>query len=148
VIGEEQERSIEILMVEDGPAGARLAAEAFKEAKLLNNLKVVGDGEEALGYLRKEGKHANAVRPDIIFLDLKLPKKDGRQTLAEIKADENLRRIPVVVLTNSDAEQDILRMYDLHANCYIVKPLSLEKFIAVMQSIKSFWFKVVSLPTH
>jgi len=146
LMAEEQERPIEILMVEDDPADARLAVEAFKEAKLLNNLNVVGDGEEALKYLRKEGEYAGAARPDIILLDLNLPKKSGTDTLAEIKADDDLRRIPVVVLTNSDAEQDIVKTYNLHANCYIVKPVNLEKFIAVVQAIKSFWFKIVTLP--
>ncbi|HXF06479.1 MAG TPA: response regulator [Blastocatellia bacterium] len=139
-------RPVEILLVEDNPGDVRLAVEALKEGKVHNNLHVVGDGVEAMMFLRREGKYALSPRPDLILLDLNLPKKDGREVLAEIKADEKLRRIPVVVLTTSKAEQDILRTYDLHANCYITKPVDLEQFIAVVKSVEDFWLTIVKLP--
>lgn len=139
-------KPVEILLVEDNPGDVRLAVEALKEGKVHNNLHVVGDGVEAMMFLRREGKYALSPRPDLILLDLNLPKKDGREVLAEIKADERLRRIPVVVLTTSKAEQDILRTYDLHANCYITKPVDLEQFIAVVRSVEDFWLTVVKLP--
>jgi CheY-like chemotaxis protein len=139
-------KPVEILLVEDNPGDVRLAVEALKEGKVHNNLHVVGDGVEAMMFLRREGKFALSPRPDLILLDLNLPKKDGREVLAEIKADEKLRRIPVVVLTTSKAEQDILRTYDLHANCYITKPVDLEQFIAVVRSVEDFWLTVVKLP--
>lgn len=139
-------KAVEILLVEDNPGDVRLAVEALKEGKVHNNLHVVGDGVEAMMFLRREGKYALSPRPDLILLDLNLPKKDGREVLAEIKADEKLRRIPVVVLTTSKAEQDILRTYDLHANCYITKPVDLEQFIAVVRSVEDFWLTVVKLP--
>jgi CheY-like chemotaxis protein len=139
---------IEILLVEDNPGDVRLTQEAFKEGKVRNNLSVVNDGIEALTYLRQEGQYANALRPDVILLDLNLPKKDGREVLAEIKQDLNLRRIPVVILTTSEAEQDILKTYNLHANCYITKPVDLERFIKVVKSIESFWLSVVKLPPN
>jgi len=139
-------KPIEILLVEDNPGGVRLTAEAFKENKLRNELHVVGDGVEAMAFLRREGKYASAPRPDLILLDLKLPKKDGREVLAEIKEDKNLRRIPVVILTSSKAEEDIIRTYDLHANCYVTKPVGLEEFIAVVKSIENFWLSIVKLP--
>jgi CheY-like chemotaxis protein len=139
-------RPVEILLVEDNPGDVRLAVEALKEGKVHNNLHVVGDGVEAMMFLRREGKFALSPRPDLILLDLNLPKKDGREVLAEIKADEKLRRIPVVVLTTSKAEQDILRTYDLHANCYITKPVDLEQFIAVVKSVEDFWLTIVKLP--
>jgi len=139
-------RPAEILMVEDNPGDVRLTQEALKEGKMLNNLHVVEDGVEALAFLRHEGKYADAPRPDVILLDLNLPRKDGREVLAEIKADENLRRIPVVVLTVSKAEEDILKTYDLNANCYITKPLDLDQFIKVVKSIEKFWFTIVTLP--
>ena len=140
--------SIQVLLVEDNPGDVRLTKEALKEGKLLNQLTVVGDGVEALSFLRKEGKYADAIQPELILLDLNLPKKDGREVLAEIKADPKLRRIPVVVLTTSSAEEDILKIYDLHANCYITKPVDLEQFMGVVKSIEDFWVTVVKLPSY
>lgn len=137
---------IEILLVEDNPGDVRLTIEALKEGKVRNRLSVARDGVEALAFLRQEGAHARASRPDLILLDLNLPRKDGREVLAEVKADPFLRRIPVVVLTTSKAEEDILRTYDLHANCYIAKPVDLDQFIAVVRSIDDFWLSVVRLP--
>ncbi|HET8626690.1 MAG TPA: response regulator [Thermomicrobiales bacterium] len=139
-------RPIEILLVEDSPGDVRLTREALREGKIRNNLSVVPDGVEALAFLRREGRYAAAPRPDVILLDLNLPRKDGREVLAEVKADERLRRIPVVVLTTSRDEQDILRSYDLHANCYITKPVDLDQFIAVVRSIETFWLTIVTLP--
>jgi two-component system, chemotaxis family, response regulator Rcp1 len=138
---------IQVLLVEDNPGDVRLTKEALKEGKLLNQLTVVGDGVEALSFLRKQGIYADAVQPELILLDLNLPKKDGREVLAEIKADPNLRRIPVVVLTTSSSEEDILKIYDLHANCYITKPVDLEQFMGVVKSIEDFWVSVVKLPS-
>jgi chemotaxis family two-component system response regulator Rcp1 len=140
-------RSIEVLLVEDNPGDVRLAMEALKEAKLANHVSVAGDGEEALAFLRKEGKYASAVRPDLILLDLNLPKRDGREVLAEIKKDSDLRRIPVVILTTSTAEEDILKAYNLHANCYVSKPVDFDKFTQVVKQIEDFWFTVVLLPS-
>ncbi len=137
----------EILLVEDNPGDVRLTREALKEGKILNHVSVVGDGVEALAFLRREDKYANAVRPDLILLDLNLPKKDGREVLAEIKADAGLKKIPVVILTTSAAEQDILKTYDLHANCYITKPVDLEQFIKIVQLIEDFWFTIARLPS-
>jgi chemotaxis family two-component system response regulator Rcp1 len=139
---------IQVLLVEDNPGDVRLTKEALREGKLLNQLTVVGDGVEALSFLRKEGIYADALQPELILLDLNLPKKDGREVLAEIKADPNLRRIPVVVLTTSSSEEDILKIYDLHANCYITKPVDLEQFMGVVKSIEDFWVSVVKLPSH
>ena len=139
-------RPIKILLVEDNPGDVRLIVEVLKENKVLNNLHVVEDGVEAMAFLRREGKYADAPRPDIILLDLNLPKKDGREVLAEIKTDENLKRIPVVILTMSKAEEDILKAYDLYANCYITKPVDLEQFITVVKSIEDFWLTIVKLP--
>ncbi len=139
---------IEILLVEDSPADVDLTREALEDAKVSNNLHVVADGVEALAFLRREGPYAEAPRPDLILLDLNLPKKDGREVLAEIKADPALRRIPVVVLTTSEAEQDIVRSYDLHANCYITKPVDLDAFIEVVRSIEGFWLAIVRLPAE
>ena len=139
-------KPVEILMVEDNPADVRLAMEALKESKLLNTVSVVEDGVEAMAFLRREGKYAGAARPDVILLDLNLPRKDGREVLAEIKADERLKRIPVVVLTTSQAEQDIVKAYDLSANCYITKPVNLDQFIAVVRAVGEFWFSIVRLP--
>ena len=144
---DENGRPIEILLVEDNPGDVRLTIEALKEGKVRNRLSVARDGVEALAFLRREGPHAKASRPDLILLDLNLPKKDGREVLAEIKEDSRLRRIPVVVLTTSKAEEDILRTYDLHANCYITKPVDLEQFISVVRSIDDFWLSVVRLPS-
>ncbi|WP_426756872.1 response regulator [Myxococcus sp. Y35] len=137
---------IEILLVEDNPGDVRLTIEALKEGKVRNRLSVARDGVEALAFLRRVGAYSNAARPDLILLDLNLPRKDGREVLAEIKVDPSLRRIPVVVLTTSKAEEDILRTYDLHANCYIAKPVDLEQFISVVRSIDDFWLSVVRLP--
>jgi CheY-like chemotaxis protein len=138
-------RPVEILMVEDNPADVRLTIEALKESKMHNNLSVVQDGVDAMAFLKREEPYANAARPDLILLDLNMPRKDGREVLAEIKADPNLRRIPVVILTTSTAEQDIVRTYDLHANCYITKPVDMDQFIRVVQSIEDFWFTIVKL---
>src|SRR5438067_3205862 len=139
---------IDILLVEDNPGDVRLTEEALKEGKVLNTLSVARDGVEALSFLRKGGEYVDAPRPDLILLDLNLPKKDGREVLAEIKADESLKRIPVVVLTTSQAEEDVLKTYNLHANCYVTKPVDLEKFIVVVKSIDIFWLTVVTLPPN
>ena len=141
-------KPIEILLVEDNPADVRLTQEALKEGKVRNNLFVARDGVEAIEFLRKAGPHANATKPDLILLDLNLPRKDGREVLAEIKNDDNLRTIPVVVLTTSSAEADILKSYNLHANCYITKPVDLEQFVQVIKSIDDFWLTVVRLPSE
>src|SRR5690242_1445253 len=140
-------RAVEILMVEDNPGDVRLTQEALKEGRLWNHLSVAKDGMEALEYLRREGRFQNATHPDLILLDLNLPKKDGREVLAEIKADDRLRLIPVVVLTTSRSEEDILKSYKLHANCYITKPVDFPQFASVVRSIEDFWFTVVKLPT-
>jgi len=137
---------IEILLIEDNPGDVRLTVEIFKEAKIYNNMNVMTDGIEAMAFLRQEGEYINASRPDLILLDLNLPKKDGREVLAEIKANPSLRRIPVVVLTTSMAEEDILKTYDLHVNAYITKPVDLEQFIAIVKSIEDFWLTIVKLP--
>lgn len=142
-----RDRAIEVLLVEDNPGDVRLTKEALKEGRLLNNVHVVGDGIEALSFLRRQNKYDHAVQPDLILLDLNLPKKDGREVLAEIKADPSLRRIPVVILTTSSAEEDILKTYDLHANCYVTKPVDLDRFIGVVKSIDDFWVSVVKLPS-
>lgn len=137
---------IEILLVEDNPADVELAQEALQESKLACCLSVVQDGEAALTYLRKEPPYQNATRPDLIILDLNLPKKDGRQVLKEIKEDEKLKTIPVVVLTMSRSDEDTLKAYQLHANCYITKPIDFEQFIKVVKSVEDFWFTIVKLP--
>ena len=137
---------ITILLVEDNPGDVRLTMEALKDSKMHNDLNVTRDGVEALAFLRREGKFAHAPRPELILLDLNLPKKDGREVLAEIKADKDLKRIPVVVLTTSQAEEDILRMYNLYANCFVTKPVDLDQFIKVVQSIEEFWLTIVRLP--
>jgi CheY-like chemotaxis protein len=139
---------VEILLVEDNPGDVRLTQEALKESKLVNKLHLVGDGEEALAFLRKQGNHASAPRPDLIVLDLNLPKKSGREVLAEIKEDPDLKRIPVVVLTMSKSEGDVLAAYDLKANCFITKPLGIEQFVEVVKSIENFWLSIVRLPTN
>ncbi len=138
---------VEILLVEDNPGDVRLTREALKEGKVYSNLHWAQDGVEALEFLRREGKFAGVPRPDIILLDLNLPKKDGREVLSEIKNDDDLKRIPVVILTTSKAEEDVLRSYELHANCYVTKLVDLEKFIVVVQSIDKFWLTVVTLPS-
>jgi chemotaxis family two-component system response regulator Rcp1 len=139
-------RPIEILLVEDNPGDVRLTREALAEAKVRNNLAVTSDGVEALAYLRREAPYTDATRPDLVLLDLNLPRKDGREVLAEIKADPDLRRLPVVVLTTSTAEQDILESYNLYANCYITKPVDLDQFLAIVTSIEDFWLTIVKLP--
>lgn len=141
-------RPVQILLVEDNPGDVRLTMEALKEAKVVNKLTVVKDGIEALSLLRREGPHAGAARPDLILLDLNLPRKDGREVLAEIKADDNLKRIPVVILTTSQDEQDVLKTYNLYANCYITKPVDLDQFITVVKSIEDFWLGIVVLPRN
>ncbi len=141
-------KTIDILLVEDNPGDADLAREALETSKVRNSLHVVGDGEAAMAFLRQQGNYATAPRPDLVLLDLNLPKKDGREVLAEIKSDENLRCIPVVVLTTSKAEEDILKTYNLHANCYISKPIDLNQFIKVVQAIEEFWFTIVKLPPN
>ncbi len=140
-------KSITILLVEDNEGDARLAREAFKEAKVKNVMYHVTDGEEALKFLFKRDKYAAMPHPDLILLDLNLPKKDGREVLEEIKNDENLKSIPVVVMTASSAEEDILKTYKLHANCYIQKPLDFDKFIKVVKSVEDFWLSIVILPS-
>jgi len=137
---------IEILLVEDNPGDSRLAKEALKESKLKNNLYIAEDGVEAMNFLYKTGKYSKMPRPDLVILDLNLPKKDGREVLAEIKNDDNLKRIPVVILTISKAEEDILKTYNLHANCYVTKPLDLDQFMKVVRSIEDFWLTIVKLP--
>ena len=137
---------VDILLVEDNPGDVRLTVEVFKEGKVRNRLAVASDGVEALDYLNRRGKFANAFRPDIILLDLNLPKKDGRAVLAELKNDDDLKRIPVVILTTSSAETDVLRSYNLQANCYIVKPLDLMQFTNVVTEIQNFWLTMVKLP--
>ncbi|MGA3055571.1 MAG: response regulator [Candidatus Korobacteraceae bacterium] len=141
-----QVQPAEILVVEDNPGDVRLMREALRESKIMNQLRAVSDGQEALAFLRKQGRYAHAIRPDLILLDLNLPGKDGREVLSEIKADPDLRRIPVVVVTSSRADEDILRSYNHHANCYITKPLDLEKFVEVVQAIQNFWISIVKLP--
>lgn len=137
---------VHILLVEDNPGDARLMKEALAEAKIRNRLHLVADGVDAFAYLRREDRFAGAIRPDLILLDLNLPGKDGREVLPEIKRDEELRRIPVVILTTSQAETDIARAYDLHANAYVMKPLDIEQFITVVKSIEDFWLTIVKLP--
>ena len=145
---EKNARSIEILLVEDNEGDVFLTKKAFEKAKILNNITVASDGEEALEILRKQNQHASAARPDIVLLDINLPKKNGKEVLAEIKEDANLRRIPVVVLTSSKAEQDIVKTYDLHASSYIVKPIDITQFQNVVNAIEDFWFSVVILPSE
>lgn len=139
-------RPVEILLVEDSPSDTELTVEALREAKVRNHLSIVEDGVQAMEFLRQEGKFAAAPRPDLIMLDLNLPRKDGREVLAEIKAAPELKAIPVVVLTTSRAERDVLRAYNLHANCYIAKPVDFEQFLEVVRSIESFWLFIVTLP--
>ena len=144
----ENGRPIEILLVEDNPGDVRLAREALSEAKVRNHLSVAVDGVEAMAFLRREGSYGAAPRPDIVLLDLNLPRKDGRQVLSEVKTDPGLRRIPVVILTTSKAEEDILKTYDLHANCFITKPVDFDQFVKVVKSIEHFWLSIVTLPTE
>ncbi len=140
-------RPVEILLVEDNPGDIRLTREALGEAKVRNNLHVATDGVEAMAFLRQQAPYANAARPDLVLLDLNLPRKDGREVLQEIKADPALRYLPVVVLTTSSAERDILESYQLYANCYITKPVDLDQFLKVVTSIEDFWLTIVKLPS-
>ncbi len=140
-------RPIEVLLVEDNPADVRLTQEAFKEGRVTNHLNVVNDGVEAMDFLHREGKYTAAPRPDLILLDLNLPRKNGREVLEEIKADPSLRRIPVMILSTSRADQDLHGAYNLHANCYIAKPVDLDQFLNVVRSIEHFWFNIVTLPS-
>ena len=137
---------VDILLVEDNPGDVRLTKEALIDAKVLNEIYVVKDGVEAMEFLRKEGPFAHVPVPDLILLDLNLPRKDGREVLAEIKMDPKLKRIPVVILTSSQAEEDIFKSYDLHANCYVIKPVDLNRFAEIMRSLNEFWFSIVKLP--
>jgi CheY-like chemotaxis protein len=140
-------RPIEVLLVEDDPGDVLLIREAFEFNKVHNNLNVVSDGEQALAYLRREGEHAEALRPDLVLLDLNLPRKDGREVLAEVKQDAELRTIPIVVLTTSEAEEDVLKSYQLHANAYVTKPVDFERFVSIVRQIDDFFVSVVRLPS-
>jgi len=142
----ENAKEIEILLVEDNPGDVRLTIEALKDGKIRNHLNVASDGEIALAFLRRQGQYAQAPRPDLILLDLNLPKKDGREVLKEIKQEKDLKRIPVVILTTSTAAKDIIKTYDLHANCYVNKPVDFDQFTNLVKSIEDFWFTVVKLP--
>jgi chemotaxis family two-component system response regulator Rcp1 len=139
-------RPVEILLVEDNPGDVRLTQEAFKYGRVLVNISVAVDGVEAVDFLKRHGKYADATRPDLILLDLNLPRKNGREVLEEIKADPDLRRIPVIVMTTSKAEQDVDRAYSLNANCYVSKPVDLDEFLNVVRSIEDFWLTIVTLP--
>jgi len=139
---------IEILLVEDNPGDVRLTIEALKDGKVYNNLHVAKNGVEALAFLHQTGQYAQVPRPDLILLDLNLPKKDGREVLTEIKADPKLKQIPVIILTTSDTDEDILKTYELHANSFVTKPVDLEQFIKVIKAIEDFWLTVVKLPVH
>jgi chemotaxis family two-component system response regulator Rcp1 len=141
-------RPVDILLVEDNPGDVRLTQEAFREGKVRNRLSVVGDGVEVMSFLRRQKGHEKAPRPDLILLDLNLPRKDGREVLAELKDDPDLKRIPVVVLTTSKAEEDVLRTYNLHANCYITKPVDFGQLMTVVKAIDDFWLTVVRLPAN
>lgn len=141
-------KHIEILLVEDSPADILLTREAFQESRIVNTIHVAEDGIQAMNFLYKRGEYASSPRPDLILLDLNLPRKNGREVLAEIKADPGLKKIPIVVLTTSNADEDILKAYDLNANCYVVKPVGFDNFMQAMQSIRHFWFSVVTLPTE
>ena len=141
-------RPVEILLVEDNEIDIRFTKRALKQGKVLNNLSIASDGEEAMDFLHQRDEYANSPRPDIILLDLNMPRKDGREVLTDIKTDENLMQIPVVVLTTSEAEQDVLNSYSLHANCYITKPVDFDKFVDVIRTLEDFWLAVVRLPTN
>lgn len=143
---EDGTHEIEILLVEDNPGDVRLVQEAMRAAKMRNRMHVVEDGVEAIEFLQRQGRFGDAPRPDLILLDLNLPRKDGREVLAEVKADPNLKRIPVVVLTTSAAEEDVLRAYNLHANCFVTKPVEFDQFMQVVKAIDGFWVSVVTLP--
>jgi two-component system, chemotaxis family, response regulator Rcp1 len=141
-------RPVQILIIEDNPADARLVREVMRDSKILNEIHWVPDGVEAMAFLHRQGKYASAPRPNLMFLDLNMPRKDGREVLSEVKADPELRRIPVVVMTSSQAEEDIARAYDQHANCYVRKPIDFEQFHTVVKSLENFWFSTVELPTR
>lgn len=141
-----RDEMIEILLVEDNPDDAALTVDALQDGRVRNRVTVLDDGVEALAFVRREGQYAAAPRPDLILLDLNLPRKNGREVLAELKADPNLRRIPVVIMTSSDEEKDIMAAYNLHVNCYVTKPVDLDQFITVVKSIEHFWFSIVKLP--
>jgi two-component system response regulator len=145
-VKEGKKRVVQILLVEDNPGDQRLTTEVFHDSEICNNIHIVSDGVEALAFLRKEGKYANVPAPDLILLDLNMPRKDGREVLAEIKADKSLSGIPVVVLTTSQSEDDIIKVYDLQANCYITKPVGMEQFLKVVKQMETFWFGIASLP--
>jgi len=144
----ERGRLVHILLVEDNPVDVMVTREAFSEGKVANHLSVVNDGVEAMAFLRREGEYANALIPDLILLDLNLPRKDGRELLAEIKQDRHLKRIPVIVLTTSQDERDIWKSYELHANCFLTKPVTLSEFVGVVKAIEGFWFQLVKLPPN
>lgn len=141
-------RQIEVLLVDDNPGDARLTRIAFEEGNMQIHLNVVEDGVEAMAFLRKQGKYAEVAHPDLVLLDLNLPKKSGTEVLAQIKADETLKRIPVVILTTSQADKDILEAYNLYANCYITKPVDFDQFVSIIKSIEDFWFTIVKLPSE
>ncbi len=145
-MGQKLGKPIEILLAEDSAADVRLTREALKDAKVLNRMSVVRDGVEVMAFLRRQSPHENAPRPDLVLLDLNMPKMDGREVLAKMKSDEDLKRIPVVVLSTSQSEEDILQSYNLHANCFITKPVDLNQFITVVKSIEHFWLTIVELP--
>lgn len=146
MIDSSNRQQIEILLVEDSPGDVELTQEAFLGAKIANRLHVVRDGDEALEFLYQRGRHESAVRPDLILLDLNMPRKNGKEVLAIIKADETLREIPVIVLTSSEAEMDVAKSYQLHANAYIIKPVSLQQFLQIVEAVEMFWLSVVQLP--
>ena len=148
MVSQDRNRPVEILLVEDNPGDVDLTIEALREGKVCNHLSTVEDGVEAMAFLKQEGIYRDAPRPDLILLDLNLPRKDGRETLTEIKRSPDLCDIPVVILTTSEAEKDITESYKLHANCYIKKPVDFEQFIQIVRSIENFWFVIVKLPTH
>ena len=141
-----KDEPINILLVEDNPGDIRLAQEIFKDGKVQKELHVVEDGVEAMAFLKKEGKYADSPRPDLILLDLNLPRKDGREVLDELKSDESLRRIPVIILTTSKSEEDVIKTYNMHANCFITKPVDIVQFLDMAEAIEEFWFNIVSLP--
>ncbi|MBY9010171.1 MAG: response regulator [Candidatus Lokiarchaeota archaeon] len=144
--GSNKFKAVEILLIEDNPGDVRLTIEALKESKIINNLHVVDDGIEAMSYLKKERIYKDMPRHDLIILDLNMPKKDGREVLGELKSDDWLKQIPIIILTTSEAEEDIIKSYELHANCYITKPVNMEQFIKVVKSVGDFWFSIVMLP--
>ena len=144
--GHRGSRAVRILLVEDNPGDVRLTREALREAKVRNEMAVAMDGEEAIAYLRRTGKFKDATRPDVIMLDLNLPKKSGLEVLKDVKSDDDLRRIPIVVVTSSEAEQDIVKSYNLHANCFVTKPVDLSRFLEVVKAVENFWLTIVQLP--